>query len=89
MHKLLTKILTNRLTTKVESYQTKEKGGFTKCFGTLDYLLKKKIPIEKANEYQIPLHTALVDFEKAVNNVVKVKNSEQNSKIDYTRGYLY
>jgi hypothetical protein len=50
MYKLLTKILTNRLTTKFDGYQSKEQAGFRKGFSTSDHLLSMKILIERANE---------------------------------------
>ncbi|CAG9836179.1 unnamed protein product [Diabrotica balteata] len=62
LYKLLTKILTNRLTTKFDGYhricrQSKEQAGFIKGFSTSDHLLSKKILTERANEYHIPLST--------------------------------
>ncbi|CAG9840644.1 unnamed protein product [Diabrotica balteata] len=85
MYKLLTKILTNRLTTKLDGYQAREQAGFRKSFSTSDHLLTMKILIEKTNEYHIPLYMAFIDFEKAFDSVEHwaVQNSLQNSRIDY------
>lgn len=85
LYKLFTKILTSRLTTKFDGYQSKEQAGFRKGFSTADHLLTMKILIEKANEYHIPMFIALVDFEKAFDCVEHwaVINALQNSRIDY------
>lgn len=61
--KLLPRI--NRLTSKLNSYQSVEHAGFGKGFGTTDHLHKIKILIEKTSEYNIPLHLAFVDYHKA------------------------
>lgn len=85
IYKLFTKILTDRLTTKFDGYQAKEQAGFRKGYSTVDHLLTMKILIERANEYNIPLYIAFVDFEKVFDSIEHwaVKTSLINSRIDY------
>lgn len=51
IYKLFTKIVTKRLTTKLDGYQPKEPAGFRKGFCTMVHLLSMKILIERANVY--------------------------------------
>lgn len=69
MYKLLTRIITNRLTNKMDAYQPAEQAGFRKGFSTTDHLQAIRILIEKTTEYNIPLHLAFVDFHKAFDSV--------------------
>ncbi|XP_044767130.1 uncharacterized protein LOC123323016 [Coccinella septempunctata] len=69
MYKLLTRIITNRLTNKMDAYQPAEQAGFRKGFSTTDHLQAIRILIEKTTEYNIPLHLAFVDFYKAFDSV--------------------
>jgi len=64
-YKLLTKIITNRLTQKFDFYQPIEQAGFRKGFSTTDHIQTLRTLIEKCNEYNIPLHLAFVDYQKA------------------------
>lgn len=69
MYKLLTRIITNRLTNKLDAYQPVEQAGFRKGFSTIDHLQAIRTLIEKTTEYNIPLHLAFVDFHKAFDSV--------------------
>ena len=65
MYKLFTRIIANRLTNKLDSYQPVEQAGFRKGYSTVEHLQTLRLLIEKATEYDIPLHLAFVDFQKA------------------------
>ncbi|KAH0999845.1 hypothetical protein HUJ04_005335 [Dendroctonus ponderosae] len=69
VYKLLTKILTTRLTTKFDEYHWKKQAGFRKDFSPSDHQLAMKILIEIANEYHIPLYVAFIGFERAFDSV--------------------
>lgn len=69
MYKLLTKIITNRLTAKLDAYQPVEQAGFRKGFGTIDHLQTIRTLIEKTTEYNIPIHLAFVDYHKAFDSI--------------------
>lgn len=69
LYKLLTRIITNRLTNKFDAYQPVEQAGFRKGFSTIDHLQAIRTLIEKTTEYNIPLHLAFVDFHKAFDSI--------------------
>ena len=79
MYKLLTKILTNRLTKILDENQPREQAGFRSGFSTIDHLHSINQLIEKANEYNIPLCLAFVDYEKAFDSI------EHNAVFDSLR----
>jgi hypothetical protein len=85
MYKLFMKILTKRLTPKLDFYQPKEQAGFRRGYGTNDHLHTIKILIEKCIEYNIPLVLAFVDYEKAFDTVEfeTVLEALNQSRIDY------
>lgn len=84
LYKLLTKILTNRLTNKLDFYQPVEQAGFRKEYGTNDHLQTVRTLIEKCTEYNVPLHLAFVDYEKAFDSVETwaVLNAMNEARID-------
>lgn len=69
MYKLFTRIITNRITNKLDAYQPVEQAAFRKGYSTNDHLLTVKIIIEKSIEYNFPIHMAFVDYEKAFDSV--------------------
>lgn len=69
LYKLLMKVITNRLSDKLDEYQSETQAGFRHGYGTRDHLLTMKLLTEKANEYNITLYLAFVDFEKAFDSV--------------------
>ena len=69
LYKLFTRIINNRLSTKLDSYQPIEQAGFRKGFSTIDHLQTIKTVIEKTTEYNIPLHLAFVDYQKAFDSI--------------------
>lgn len=73
LYKLFTKILTKRLTSKLDFYQPTEQAGFRSGYGTNDHLQVIKTLIEKSVEYNKPLVLIFVDYEKAFDSI---KHSE-------------
>lgn len=69
VYKLLTKIITNRLTNKFDEYQPVEQAGFRRGFSTIDHLQTVRTLIEKSTEYNVPLYLAFVDFHKAFDSI--------------------
>lgn len=69
LYKLLTKIITTRISVKLDEYQPVEQAAFRKNFSTIDHLLTVKILIEKATEYNLPLYPAFIDYEKAFDSL--------------------
>lgn len=68
-YKLLTKIITNRLTNKFDEYQPPEQAGFRKGYSTIEHIQTIRTLIEKCSEYNVPLHLAFVDYNKAFDSV--------------------
>ncbi|CAG9837918.1 unnamed protein product [Diabrotica balteata] len=58
MYKLFMRVITNRFTSKLDSYQPEEQSGFRKGYSTADYLLTVTI-IKKVNEYHLNLYHGL------------------------------
>lgn len=69
LYKLFTKIITARLTNKLDLYQPKEQAGFRAGYGTNDHLQVVKSLIEKSMEYNKPLVLVFVDYEKAFDSI--------------------
>ncbi|KAL0810833.1 hypothetical protein ABMA28_010143 [Loxostege sticticalis] len=85
LYKLLTKILTIRLTSKLDFYQPKEQAGFRSGYSTMDHILTLRIVIEKTTEYNMPLWLAFIDYKKAFDSVETwaIIQSLQNARIDH------
>ena len=85
VYKLFTKILTKRLTNKIDFFLSSEQAGFRSGYGTNDHLLTVKVLIEKCIEYNRPLMLVFVDFEKAFDSVDQWKLLEtlSESRIDH------
>jgi len=69
IYKLFTKVLTNRLTHTLDFNQPREQAGFRSGYSTTDHLHVVNQLIEKANEYQLPLCLAFIDYEKAFDSI--------------------
>lgn len=85
LYKLLTKIITNRLSNKFDFYQPVEQAGFRKGYSTTDHIQAVRTLIEKCTEYNIPLHMAFVDYQKAFDSIETwaILNAMNNARIDY------
>ena len=69
IYKIFTKVITNRITDKLDENQPREQAGFRRGYSTIDHLQTVNQIIEKTNEYKIPLVVALVDYTKAFDSV--------------------
>lgn len=85
VYKLFTKIITRRLSHKLDSYQTREQAGFRTGYGTNDHLQVLKSLIEKCVEYNKPLVFIFVDYEKAFDSVDQhtMLRALSDGRIDY------
>ncbi|KAL0810788.1 hypothetical protein ABMA28_010105 [Loxostege sticticalis] len=83
-YKLFSKILTNRVTRKLDFYQPREQAGFRQGYSTIDHILAVRVLIEKSTEYQIPIWLAFVDYKKAFDSVETwaVSESLRNARVD-------
>ena len=69
LYKLFAVMLQKRLTPTLEAALTKEQAGFRKKFSTVDHLHTLMQIQEKTAEWQIPLWTCFIDFEKAFDSI--------------------
>lgn len=69
LYKLLTKIVTNRLTRELDFYQPAEQAGFRKGFSTVEHIQTIRCLLEKTTEYNIKIHLAFIDYKKAFDSV--------------------
>lgn len=65
IYKLLSKILTRRMTRVLDDNQTPEQAGFRAGYSTADHLQAVCQILEKSQEYNLNLYVAFVDFAKA------------------------
>lgn len=84
-YKVFMKIITNRLTPKMDAYQPVEQARFRKGFSTSDHLLTIRTLIEKATEYHLPLYVAFVYYQQAFDSVKLwvVEQAMHNCRIDF------
>lgn len=68
-YKILTKIITNRLSARFDEFQPREQAGFRKSFSTIDHIFTLRELISRCQEYNLPLCCAFVDYEKAFDSV--------------------
>ena len=69
MTKLFSRVILNRISSKLNEGSRSEQAGFKKGFSTIDNIHAVTQLIERANEYQIPLNILFVDFRKAFDSV--------------------
>ncbi|KAM0735271.1 LINE-1 retrotransposable element ORF2 protein [Formica fusca] len=83
-YKLLTKIITNRLSQRLDFYQPVEQAGFRKGYSTIDHIQAVRTLVEKCTEYNVPLHLAFVDYQKAFDSIETwaVLRAMDNARID-------
>ena len=69
MPKVFSNILLQRMIRTLHFHQLREQTGFRTGYSTIDHLQVVKKLQEKANEYNIPLCFAFVNYEKAFNSI--------------------
>lgn len=53
----------------MDAYQSEKQADFRKGYGTIDHLQTVHTLIEKCTEYNVPLHMAFVDYNKAFDSI--------------------
>ena len=66
MYKVFSNILLQRMIRTLDFHQPHEQAGFRVGYSTIDHLQVVNQLQEKANEYNMPLYFAFVDYEKAL-----------------------
>ena len=69
MSKLFTKVIKNRIEKQLDINQPREQAGFRSGYSTTDHLQVVIQLVQKANEYELPMCMAFVDYEKAFDSV--------------------
>ena len=69
MSKLFTKVIKNRIEKQLDINQPREQAGFRSGYSTTDHLQVVTQLVQKANEYELPMCMAFVDYEKAFDSV--------------------
>lgn len=69
VYKVFSKIILDRISTKLDENQPIEQAGFRKNFATVDHVHTIKQLIEKYNEYNKCLYMAFVDYTKAFDSI--------------------
>ena len=69
LYKLFARLLYNRLAKRLDEHQTPDQAGFRPDFSAADHLFTITILHEHAQEWQVPLWTAAVDFKKAFDSI--------------------
>lgn len=85
VYKLFSRVVTNRLATRLDEYQPPEQAGFRKGYSTVDHIHTVRQIIQKTEEYNQPLCMAFVDYEKAFDSIETwaVLESLQRCHIDW------
>ena len=69
LYKVFAKLLYNRLLPILDKEQCADQAGFRPRFSTLDHLATFVILSEKADEFQLPIWVAALDFKKAFDTI--------------------
>ncbi|XP_048002484.1 uncharacterized protein LOC125239065 [Leguminivora glycinivorella] len=69
VYKVFSRIITSRISRRLDEYQPKEQAGFRSGYSTVDHIFTVRQVIQKSLEYKLPLHLAFVDYEKAFDTV--------------------
>ena len=83
-YKLFTKLVTIRLTQRLDHSQPVEQAGFRTDFSTIDHIFTVRQLTEKCIEYNRPLCMVFIDFEKAFDSLEHwaVLQSLERSQVD-------
>jgi len=86
MYKVFSHILLRRIGGTLDFHQPREQAGFRAGFSTIDHLQVLNQLQEKANEYNLPLCFAFVDYEKAFDSIEfePLFNALKNQGVDGT-----
>ncbi|KAI8438500.1 hypothetical protein MSG28_010984 [Choristoneura fumiferana] len=79
------RVITNRLTRRLDDFQPPEQAGFRKGYSTVDHIHALRQVIQKTEEYNLPLCLAFVDYEKAFDSIETwaVLQALQRCQVDY------
>ena len=89
LYKLFSRLLYNRLETRLDHHQCPDQAGFRHNYSTEDHLYTTTLLFEKADEFQINLWTAAVDFQKAFDSVSHDKLWQTLAKQDIPTPYIH
>lgn len=78
------KIVMERLSGKLDFYQSVKQAGFGRGLSTVDYIQAVRTLIKKCTEYNMPLHLEFVDYQKAFNSMETwaLLNAMDSARID-------
>ena len=88
LYKLFSRLLCNRLSPILEEGQCPDQAGFRSGFSTEDHLYSLSHLHEKAEELQIPLWCAAIDFQKAFDTVERQAFWNALAKQNVPVGYI-
>lgn len=85
VYKLFSRVISNRLTRRLDEAQPAEQAGFRRGYGTIDHIHTVRQVIQKTKEYNQPLCMAFVDYEKAFDSVEtwSVLEALQRCQVDW------
>ena len=87
-YKIFTRLLQTRIERTLDENQPREQAGFRKGYSTTDHLQALNQIIEKSNEYNLPLCTGFIDYEKAFDTVEHFAIFEALRKTNVNKTYI-
>jgi hypothetical protein len=69
LFKILTRILTKRVSEIANEQLPVEQAGFRPTYSTVDHIMNVNLLTEKCREWALPLHMAFIDFKKAFDSI--------------------